>query len=415
MTGRAAQVRDRLRAARARRAELEALLEMVQGGERRALRLERAKLVEEICDLQAELRELTPRHKITRKADTGSAYALDRRQFEEWAREAATEEAEGPTDRERMAQALRGAAGWLSPKQAEYLAGVRAEQNLAQVGRVHGTDRSTVSRTMKRARGTLERKARQIFELQGLLQETGEGELRLDMADPATLKAVMGLLTVRQQTYLYLYYGEWLSLREIRDLVGTDSAAVLRTIRRAMERLDGLMGEKTVRVEGFDALEQALCAVFNGLTAEELAPKAWSRGEGEGRRYGRERPEEEGGVIRLFQRQEDGQLLCGWCVGGGQSVSYRDPPAEPGCGRLLARLEELRERCGVERRKAREFFRRALYAAARKLREGLMGWKGELDNMHNTNKWKRGGRWKLDFSTLPKWGGARHERDALCA
>lgn len=404
MTGKAVQVRERLRVLRGRRAALEELLEHAQGRERVDLRLERARVVEEMSDLQAELRALTPRHKISRRI-TGSGYRLDRHQFEEWAREVTTETPDGPTDRERMERALREAAAWLTPKQAEYFSGVRDEKRLAQIAREHGTDRSTVSRTVKRAKGTLERKAKQIFELQKLLQETGEDELRLDMSDPATLKAVMELLTVRQQTYLYLYYGEWLSLREIRDLLGVDSATVLRTIRRAMERLDALMGERTVRVDGFDALEEALAEMFNGLTAEELRKRP--SGGQEGSRpaaRGREEPEEENGVIRLFQRQEDGRLVCGWCVGGGQSVGYRDPPAEMGSGRLLTLLDGLRERFGVERRSARDFYRRVLYAVARRLRVALAGWKGALDNMHNTNKWKRGGVLETRFQHFAQPG-----------
>ena len=45
----------------------------------------------------------------------------------------------------------------------------------------------------------------------------------LDLSDPGTAKMVLQALTDKQAVYLYLYYGQWLSLREIAELLGIKS------------------------------------------------------------------------------------------------------------------------------------------------------------------------------------------------
>ena len=86
------------------------------------------------------------------------------------------------------------------------------------------------------------------------------------------------LLTPRQQLYLYLYYGEWLSLREIGRLLRVDHASVLRSIRCGLERLGTLAVGTRAEVRGLEELEERLMAHFNQLEPPEEAlrprPKA---------------------------------------------------------------------------------------------------------------------------------------------
>ena len=82
---------------------------------------------------------------------------------------------------------------------------------------------------MGRGRTKIAKEAKALYEV--LQAQQGPGPLVVDLADGRVLEAVLSLLTPRQQLYLYLYYGEWLSLREIGRLLRVDHASVLRSIR----------------------------------------------------------------------------------------------------------------------------------------------------------------------------------------
>ena len=265
---RAEEVREQARALRERRAELQARL---AAGEDRALGLELARVEEDLVDCARLLRELLPNHKISR----GTTWAgvdgrrWDQLQYRTWAELEGAETPEGPTERDRMRLALEGAKGGLTPTQRDYLERT-ADRRPAQVAREAGVNRSTVCRTLKRGKKRLADDACALYELLG--RQEGE-TLVVDLADPAVLRAVLDRLTPRQQTYLYLYYGEWLSLREIGRLLGVDHASVLRSIRCGLERLESLALGEAVEVRGLDSLEERLVAHFNHLPCEEELEK----------------------------------------------------------------------------------------------------------------------------------------------
>ena len=79
---------------------------------------------------------------------------------------------------------------------------------------------------------------------------------RVDLMDPAALKAVMLALTPKQMVYFYLYYSEWLTLREIGELTGTDHAAISRTLRRALRNIGTLLGGQDTVLENPEALDE---------------------------------------------------------------------------------------------------------------------------------------------------------------
>lgn len=270
---RAAEVKARAQELRARKAALEAVLVQTPN-DTRAVRMELAQIEEELVDCARELRELMPRHKVSYKTTWAGAEGRrwDQMQYQTWAELEGVEEQDGPTERDLMRQAVQIAREWaVTPKQAEYLAVADGGGQAAEIARENDKDRSTVSRTLKRARTKVERDAKAVYTL--LEKRTSAEMLVIDLADPDTLRAVLDLLTNKQQVYLYLYYGEWLSLREIGDLFGVDHSVVLRSIRAALERLDRLLAGQEVKVRGLDALEERLIAHFNRAELEAEPPR----------------------------------------------------------------------------------------------------------------------------------------------
>ena len=264
----AVEVKTRAQELRARKSELEAALAQAPD-DARSIRLELARIQEELVDCARRLREMMPRHKVSYK--TTWAGVEGRRwaqmQYQTWAELEGAEEQDGPTEQDLMRQVIHTAREQrVTSKQAEYLAASDGGKKAVEIARENGKDRSTVSRTLQRARTKMERDARAIYTL--LRKRTSTGMLVIDLADPDTLRAVLDLLTNKQQMYLYLYYGEWLSLRDIGDLFGVDHSVVLRSIRAALERLDRLMAGQEVKVRGLDALEEQLIAHFTRVARE---------------------------------------------------------------------------------------------------------------------------------------------------
>ena len=273
----AMEVKARAQELRARKAELEAALAQTPE-DALTMRLELARIQEDLVDCARELRELMPRHKVSYKTTWAGVEGRrwDQLQYKTWAELEGAEEQDGPTERDLMRQAVQIAREQpVTSKQAEYLAAADGGDRAAEIAREKGRDRSTVSRTLQRARTKRERDAWAIYTL--LEKRTSTGMLVIDLADPDTLRAVLDLLTQKQQVYLYLYYGEWLSLREIGELFGVNHSVVLRSIRAALERLDQLLAGQEVKVRGLDALEERLITHFNRAELEAEAPSGRSR------------------------------------------------------------------------------------------------------------------------------------------
>lgn len=265
---RAREIKAQAKALREQKTALQAKLEGVQGREARAIRLELARIGEDLLDCSRLLRELMPRHKISRGRTWSGleGWQWDKFQYQTWAELESAEDPEGPTEQDKMRLAVRAARSGISPVQEAYLAGTNGGRRQAQVARETGRNRSTVCRTLQRGQKRIAEDARVLYQLLG--RQEG-GPLVVDLGEPEVLKAVLDRLTPRQQTYLYLYYGEWLSLREIGTLLGVDHASVLRSIRCGLHRLESLALGEQVEVRGLDQLEERLMAHFNDLPMEE--------------------------------------------------------------------------------------------------------------------------------------------------
>ena len=264
----AVEVRERARALREERAALQDKLAAARGREARAVQRELAAVEEDLVDCARRLRELLPKHSISRGTTWAGidGWQWDKMQYKTWAELEGAEDPEGPTERDKMRLAVRAARTRISPTQANYLTQADQGKRPAQVARETGKHRSTVCRALQRGKKQIEEDAKALYQLLGCQ----EGKtLVVDLEDPAVLKLVLDRLTLRQQTYLYLYYGEWLSLREIGSLLGVDHASVLRSIRCGLKRMERLALGEQVEVRGLDSLEERLMAHFNHLPPED--------------------------------------------------------------------------------------------------------------------------------------------------
>lgn len=171
--------------------------------------------------------------------------------------------------RARLLRALRRGRTAVSARQREildlYLKGISVRQIAEQLG----VDHSVVSRTLKRARLTINR-----IEEDLRAEERREVANRIDLSDPRTAQLVLSRLTETQSVYLYLYYGEWLDMRSIGKLLGVDHSTVCRTIHRAAGRIRALCTDSSgAELLGVDALEPALYALYRQNAAHELIPE----------------------------------------------------------------------------------------------------------------------------------------------
>lgn len=426
-------LRDRLRDLRKRAGTIQEQAAQADGPERRKMRFELAELQEEIAEGSTRLKELMPKHRIT-YSKTSSDFSMDRHQFETWAEEERTDDAEGPTNRDiAMVSLKRAQRSSKRSAQGEAYAAARAEGiTMAEVARRFGVDKSTVCKVLARHNQAITNQAQSYFQrmkdalaegmdpqigkdlIRAVLSETDKGDqagtgrrrrnddqvrllyqlgrktmdengaASLDLSNQEVLEAVMGLLSTTQVLYMYLYYGEWLSLREIRDLVGVDKSSVLRCIRRGLERIDAELGGMPFRVEGLDVMEELLMARFNDLDPEDVITHR--RRCASGPRLG---------VVtgKKTRMTEEECRLSAEII---QAASPRDKRG--GSGKLLIFLAELTADLEVYLgRPARptergRLIRRVLDALVRKVGAWLKkGAKGEDSNMHNTSNFQWGG------------------------
>jgi len=329
----AQEVRARAKALRERREELEKALAGAAGPGARPLRLELARVKEELVDCARR-----PSHKVRCRTTWAGVdgWQWDRFQYQTWAELEGAGEQDGPTELDRMRLAVRLARERaVTDKQGEYLAQVEGGKKAAQVAREAGRHRGTVSRTVGRGRTKIAKEAKALYEV--LQAQQGPGPLVVDLADGRVLEAVLSLLTPRQQLYLYLYYGEWLSLREIGRLLRVDHASVLRSIRCGLERLGTLAVGTRAEVRGLEELEERLMAHFNQLEPPEEAlrprPKAPVRAPNP-RRPPAERPPLRAMVLRLVRGGETRTAELGEGL-------RRTEGGRWGSGKLLAALARL--------------------------------------------------------------------------
>ena len=132
----------------------------------------------------------------------------------------------------RLMRCLKRGKAACSPRQQEMLDLFLQGKSIREIAEATGVDKTTVSRTLKRAKKT-------INEIEGAMRNEERAEARgvIDFSSREVAEDILSSLTETQAVYLYLYYGEWLSLRDIGELLDKSHVSVCNGIHRAVKRI----------------------------------------------------------------------------------------------------------------------------------------------------------------------------------
>lgn len=233
---------------------------------------------EELLDVNAQLRALAPagkRPKFGRRGrtvhasygDRGGPLVSDRQQFIDWARQDSDEDA--AESRIALRKMLRSELESVTGRQRQVLLMYAEGLRVTDIARQLRIDKSTASRTLQRAKKNIAH----IMETRTALDKLRD-ENRLDMADPKAVQLLMGVLTAHQAVCFYLYYSEWLSIRQIGELLYVDHSTICRTIQRAVARINDILGGGIGILDNIEGVDDVVFSIYRGLSAEcdELPP-----------------------------------------------------------------------------------------------------------------------------------------------
>lgn len=208
---------------------------------------------EKLLDVNDQLRALTAGRRKRGGLTKAANYTKDRQQYLNWRREDTALDDEIDEGRARMRRAAVNGLDDLPPRQREMLEMYLAGKNIPAIAAELGLNRSTVSRNICRAKKNLRAETERAMAAHRLL---AAGAPTVDLRDLAAAKTVFLALTPKQTAYFYLYYSECMTFREIEELTGTDHAAIVRTVRRALRNLDKLLGGQEAVLEHPEALDE---------------------------------------------------------------------------------------------------------------------------------------------------------------
>lgn len=177
-----------------------------------------------------------------------------------------------PDDEDRKARLMRclkRGKAVCSPRQQEMLDLFLQGKSIPEVAKEIGVDRSTVWKTLKRAKKT-------INEIEGAMcnEERAKALGVIDFSSREVAEDILSSLTETQAVYLYLYYGEWLSLRDIGKLLDKDYTAVCRGIHRAVKRIrEKYNDNEGLMLCGVEDLEPMLYEIYQQPDIEYLVPQ----------------------------------------------------------------------------------------------------------------------------------------------
>lgn len=227
---------------------------------------------EELLDVNAQLRQLTAGRRIGNRVRSAEVRGteIDRKLYLQWMHSQGAESDEGCQRSDLLRQVLRDADRLLTLKQREYLEDWSRGNTIERIAREHGVNQSTVSRTIKCAKDKLDTEAQRRIRM---AEAKAHQENVMDLSSERTAELLLGALTTKQAMYLYLYYGEWMSLREIAELLGLSShQTVLRSIHHALGALGGKLSVPAGTVIDFRGLGELLYRVYQQMEPEEFLP-----------------------------------------------------------------------------------------------------------------------------------------------
>ena len=225
---------------------------------------------EELGDVNDQLRTLTAGRRQRGGRTAAGDYAKDRQQYLDWRQEDTALDGEIGEGRARLAAAAVHGLDLLTPRQREMIKLYLDGQSGKEIAALLGVNKSTVSRSLAKAKKKLREEAERAMTEARLRGE----EALVDLANPEALRAVMLAMTPKQTVYFYLYYSECLSLREIGELTGTHFSSIMRTIRRAMRNIGNLLGGQDAILEHPEALDELAYQAYCELGDHpELVPE----------------------------------------------------------------------------------------------------------------------------------------------
>lgn len=278
------ECRKAIQEKREQRAKIQAKLADATGKEKLSLRLEDARLAEDINTLARVLRDLLPQHHIGKPKSSGwsklETLTWNEISLKTWKELEAETNSEEVFLMERAArETMDNVSSILSKKQNVYFSAVgqtmepyqRGKQTQGKVSIEMGVDSSTVCRAIGRARKRLRSDAQKRYLY---LKNACKDGVRLDVSDKDTIKVLLSTLTERQLLYIVLYYGNWMSTREIGDCLCVDHSTVSRTICRGLEKLSFLVSNREVELSGVPELEMRIMEYINDIPPEKPKTKA---------------------------------------------------------------------------------------------------------------------------------------------
>ena len=204
-------------------------------------------LNEELSDLNAQLRSLrgAPRS----GGHTNSSMSMDYAQYKDWL--AADRDDDMHEAHQQYIDVVKRSADVLTARQKEIFDLWQDGMNVTQLAEHFGVDKSTVSRTLSRGKARMREEAEHLAKSLRL-----EGMKVFDLSDPEVARVILSCLTSHQAVCIYLYYGEWLNLRDCGELLGVDHTAVLRTVQRGLCAIQSTLRCGAFTLDNADALSE---------------------------------------------------------------------------------------------------------------------------------------------------------------
>lgn len=245
-----------------------------------------ALIQEELVDVNAQIRAISPGHRRVGKRFVGSNAqpSQDKYQYLKWKEENGAQTDDQDDIHKLMLQGMAESISMLTPRQREVIELYQSDLKISEIAKQLNSNYNSVYRILAQAKKRL-REDTQLFLRKKRLSS------RLDLSDPFLARLVLSVLTPTQIADMYLYYSEYLSLREISYLTGVSPSSILRTIYRALRNIGSLVGYREAELVNIDALDELAYHTYceiqyqDAIVPKELRPKKISKKSSPNRNY----------------------------------------------------------------------------------------------------------------------------------
>lgn len=140
----------------------------------------------------------------------------------------------------------------LTKKQYQVFSMRKADRKEEDIATDLGVNVSTISRNLNRAIRSAQIEFKRLS-----IGESDDGEI--DLSNPVIAKNILSFLMPKQIVCLYLYYGLWLSLREIEEIMQVSYASIMQNICRGLSRIGFIFDNKRIVLKNFDKIDFLMC------------------------------------------------------------------------------------------------------------------------------------------------------------